>query len=116
MSCENCYQDYIGSCIQSLTVYAKLEPETMYKIKIADTRFDRVFEQEVESDFYGFLVLDLASLPDGLFSAFSGSFRITVHLADDECSQVRFKLLKEYDCLEFTVKNGSTKSSLGCEY
>lgn len=114
MACSTCFNDYIAKCNDTLTVYAKLEPETEYTWVIED-KFGHKYQGAVVTDINGYLQIPVADLPAGLLTEYSGNFKL--HIETSTCERVRFLIAKEYDCIDFTVKGGNyEKANLGCDF
>lgn len=114
MSCSNCFTDYLSNCETEVNVFAQLEPLTEYTWIITD-KFDKKYSGTVTTDADGFFDIDVADLPDGFLTQYSGDF--TLEVQDSTCKPVKFKMASEYTCINFTVKGGTfTKSNLGCDF
>lgn len=115
-SCNCCYEDYIVKCGTNINVFAKLTPSTAYKWVITD-KFERQYQGDFTTDADGFWVIPVASLPAGLLTEFSGSFKLQVYAADETCGPVKFQIAQVTDCINFTISAGTrVKDNLGCEF
>lgn len=113
MHCNCCFTDYIGKCEESLTVRTNLTPATDYRWAITD-KFDNKYEGTVTTDDSGYIVIPVEDLPPGLLTEYSGDFLFQVY--DGDCKPINFRLVGEYDCVNFHVKGGTfQKDTIGCE-
>lgn len=117
MSCSCGFSDYIAKCNETIKVYAllpSLGAYQSYQWLITD-KFDNKFTGDFQIDTDGFPYLDVADLPDGLLTQFSGDF--TLEVLDGTCKPVKFKVAQEYDSISFHVKPGTqVKDTLGCDF
>lgn len=112
MVCPSCYQDYISNCPVSLSINAGLTLDTEYVAWLVD-KFGMNYEIDFTADGDGIGVLDLSTLPDGLFTPYSGFFTLKV-LDDSAVIQDLTINGTTYNCIEFEVKGGDfTKTYLG---
>jgi hypothetical protein len=115
-TCTCCFEDYIVKCEDHIRVNAKLDPNTGYVWIITD-KFNREYSGEIETDNDGYFDIPVVDLPAGLLTEYSGSFTLQIKAVNAECGIQRFRMTKEYDCINFTVRAGThVKDFLGCEF
>lgn len=117
MSCETCFPDYIAKCNDAIRVYAQLPALAAYQNYrwVITDKFQNKYEGAFVVDENGFWEIDVDDLPEGLLTEYSGSFRLQVY--DQSCAPVKFKVAKDYDCINFEIKGGTfVKENLGCEF
>lgn len=118
MSCNKCYEDFICRCIpyeDVLTINTALpEDAAGYNYRLTD-KTGAVYEGETVWHPQS-LEIPVVGFPDGFFTEFSGGFKLEL-FKDGYCTRVGIPLIKEYDCIEFSVVAGtSQKDSIGCQY
>lgn len=114
MSCKECFSDYLFNCQDTIMINALLEPARLYTVVITD-KFNKEYSHEYLSNGDGFIELQVDDFPDGFFNQFAGDFKLEI--LTDECTKVRFKIAKDYDCIEFSVTGGTRqKNNLGCDF
>lgn len=117
--CNTCFYDYVVQCNEFINVFAKLTPATIYQWVITD-KFNRQYAGTFETDADGFWQIPVADLPDGMFTEYSGTFKLQVY--DDpygfNCNEpVTFAIAQTFDCITFDVRAGTReKNNLGCEF
>lgn len=114
MDCNSCFKDYLAKCNLAIQVYAQLTPLTDYTWIITD-KFGNKYQGEFTTDADGFWQIQVADLPSGMLTQYSGDFLLQVQ--DSGCKPVKFKVAQEYDCIDFTIKGGTyEKDTLGCSF
>lgn len=114
MSCANTFHDFISNCNTALKVNALLQPATSYTWSITD-KFGKEYNGIALTDDQGFLSIQIADLPAGFFTEFSGAWKLQI--LDGDCHELDFKMAKFYDSIEFQAIGGSrVKDSLGCNF
>jgi hypothetical protein len=114
MECNSCFQDYLAKCNLAIRVYAQLTPATDYIWVITD-KFGNKYQGDFTTDADGFWEIQVADLPSGMLTQYSGDF--TLQVQDSGCKPVKFKIAQEHDCINFTIKGGNyEKDSIGCEF
>lgn len=114
MECTECFSDYLVQCVDSIRVFAQLEPLTAYTWVVID-KFDKQYSHEFTTDADGFWEIDIDDLPEGLLTQFSGVFILQVQ--DAGCKPIKFKIAQEYDCVMFELRGGSRlKNTIGCDF
>lgn len=115
MVCPTCYQDYISSCHIGILINAGLESDTDYEWVIED-KFDHGYSGLFTTDGEGLGIIDISELPEGLFTPYSGFFKLRILSPDsDEYSPLAINGTT-YDCIEFYVKGGTENKSYLGEY
>lgn len=113
-SLSSVFTDFIAKCNTTLTVYAKLTPETAYRWIITD-KFDAKYEGAFTTDIDGFFQIPLEDLPDHLLNEYAGNFLLQIQ--DDTCKPIKFMVASEYQAINFSVKAGTyIKDHLGCPF
>lgn len=115
MECQStCFKDYLVRCVDQINVYAQLTPLTAHIWVITD-KFGNQNQGNFTTNQDGFWLIDVADLPPGMLTEFSGEFKLQVY--GDECKPVKFKVAQEYDCITFRIHGGNRiKDSLGCAF
>jgi hypothetical protein len=114
MTCQTCFTDCIGRCPEGITVYAFLQANSaylQYKWVITD-KFNNAYQGYFVTGETGEFIIPPDDLPEGLLTEWSGEFKLQVFDEDD--TPVRFYMVQEYDCVNFTVKGGTlVKDTIG---
>lgn len=114
MDCNSCFYDYLAKCNLAIQVYAQLSPLTDYTWVIKD-KFSNLYQGEFTTGSEGFWEIEVADLPAGMLTQYSGDF--TLQVMDSGCKPVKFKIAQEYDCINFNIKGGNyEKDALGCSF
>lgn len=114
MGCNNAFLDYISNCTTAIRVNALLIAARPYTWVITD-KFGNEYSGESITDANGFFDIQVSSLPDGLLTPYSGSFKLEIY--EDVCRKAEFKMAKAYDSIEFTISGGTReKDNLGCDF
>jgi len=115
MNCNPpCFQDYLAKCNLAIQVYAQLPPLADYTWIITD-KFGNKYQGDFTTDADGFWQIQVADLPSGMLTQYSGDF--TLQVQDSGCKPVKFKVAQEYDCINFHIKGGNyEKDTLGCDF
>ena len=114
MACCSCFPDFLGRCPDEITVYAQLQPTTMYTWVVTD-KHNNQYSGSFTTDVDGFWTIPVDELPAGLLTEFSGHFKLEV--LDQACKPVKFKVAQEYTCIDFEIKGGTrVKDNLGCTF
>lgn len=117
-SCNsNSFTDFIARCTDAIRVYAQLDPFTNYSWVIED-KFGNKYKGNFTTDTEGFweIPVDDTALPPGMFTEYSGTFKITV-LDATSCKPVKFKMASDYSEISFEVSGGNMiKDNLGCSF
>lgn len=112
-SCNCCFIDYLAKCETEIVVNTTLTPAVAYRWVITD-KFDNKYEGDAVAGDNGELTIPVEDLPAGILTQFSGEF--TLQIYNNSCGPIKFKMLGEYDCINFTVKGGTfIKNEIGCE-
>lgn len=113
MACNCCFEDYISNCTTSLQVNAILLPLTEYTWIITDKDGNKYSGTETTDD-DGYLTIALNQLPEGLFTQYSGNFKLEIQ--DGSCKPINFMIAGSYNCISFNVTPGTfVKNNLGCD-
>jgi hypothetical protein len=114
--CTCCFTDYLVRCNDYIQVYAKLLPDTMYLWVLTD-KFGKQYSATFNTDAEGFWQIPVNHLPDGMINNHAGRFMLQVFEDAYACSPVKFAIAKDYDCIDFHIKDGTRlKMNLGCEF
>lgn len=112
-NCNCCFTDYIAKCGEDLTINTTLSSGTSYRWVITD-KFDNKYEGTVVAGASGELVIPVEELPAGMLTQYSGRFLLQIY--DTSCGPIKFKMLGEYDCIDFDVRGGTfVKDEIGCD-
>lgn len=120
--CSTTFRDYVYQCPDSITIYTlNLEADTDYTVLIQSHLFGSI-ALTATTDADGYLVIDIADLPEGFINQHSGDFSIKVFEFTEEdtdlaaCAPVRLLLAKYYDDIVIHAKHGdAVKSTIACE-
>lgn len=116
MACSECFEDWICKCLpydSTITVNAVL-PVGNYTVVITD-KFNNKFSSSIGVYDQGSFELNVADFPEGFFTQYSGEFKMEIQ--DGNCRPIKFKMAKEYDCVNFGVVGGTfEKSNIGCDF
>lgn len=114
MSCSAFFIDHISNCNERIRVNALLEPATPYEWCIRD-KFGKEYTGQSVSNAEGFIDIEIADLPDGFFTPYSGLFSLII--LDGQCKKTDFKIAQYFDEIRFDVTGGSrVKDQLGCDF
>lgn len=112
-SCNCCFTDYLAKCETEVIINTTLTPAATYRWVITD-KFDNKYQGQVISDATGALTIPVEDLPAGLLTQYSGDFLLQIY--DSSCGPIKFKLLGEYDCVNFSIRGGTfVKNEIGCD-
>lgn len=118
VDCPVIFTDYLINCFDEIQVNTQLRAG-VYSWVIKD-KFQKEYWGDIDLDSSGGFAIPLTSLPDGLFTPYSGDFTLQVY---DACSPIPFQLAEfayqndYYDIVQFCVKDGgpySYKNNIGC--
>ena len=107
--CVNCFTATLAACTTSITIKAHLEPNTIYTYRICD-KFNNRYYHDVTTNADGEFIIFTSDHLNGLFTPYSGSFRIEV-LKNNMCDVQALKLCgTEYDCIILDCENGTLEN------
>ncbi len=115
MSCKKCcFEDFICHCVpydDVIRINTSLDPGKIYTAVVID-KFDNEYSVDILIGNEGTVEIPIAALPEGLFTEFSGTFRIQIV---DGCETIQMPLTALYDCIEIEIKGGTReKNEIGC--
>jgi len=109
MACEECKQLILDECASTWTLPTNLTPSTEYQLVLID-KFGKRYVLYITTDLGGSVVLDASDFPDGLFTQYSGAFKLMFLNGNCETDQVFTVCDVEYECLNLVFAETSTVS------
>ena len=101
--CDLCY-DLVGeACYSSLFIEAGLSATSDYTVHIED-KHEHSYTQDITTDDQGDITLDLTLFPDGMFTAFSGSYIVTVTQVGETAVESIIVDGQDYSCVKLVFQ------------
>lgn len=115
-NCSCCFTDTLAKCENQIRVNILLPPYYDGFRWVITDKFGNKYQGELAENEEGYYI-PLTELPDGLLTQYSGDFTLQIFpLGDQSCGPLNFKVMGQYDCIEFGITGGTfEKNNLGCE-
>lgn len=105
MSCCKCYNAILSNCNEGIRLKAGLTPGDDYKWIITD-KFGNKYNDTVQADYLGDIIIDESILPTGFFTPFSGEFELQI-VNPITNLPVTLTICAYYECVNISIVGGS---------